>query len=286
MHATPKPMLGEVLMELGLLDRAQLRLALVHHHELNVPLGRALVREGLCTEADVLRALAQQQGVPAIDLDREPLHPKLTRLVSKRIARQYRVVPLRLDKGEREVLHIAMPAPVSLEALDAVRAVSGKPRVEAHLASDPALTRALAALYRFPLDKAEPSKARPSRPRGADAPVLLYAWPPVTATLISRALAREGIPTQVISPLETMHTEATDLVFAPVQAMEGLLAGEARIAGTLLLSGSSDDEDLQRAHRIGARGYVPNPLDELMLLRAIRRLRPGAGASSGAQGSL
>ena len=277
-------MLGEVLMELGLLDRAQLRLALVHHHEVGVPLGRALVREGLCTEADVLRALAQQQGVPALDLDREPLTPKLTRLVSKRVARQYRVVPLRLDKGEREVLHVAVPAPVSLEALDAVRAVSGKPRLEVHLASDPAITRALAALYRIPMSQ-EPPVSRPPRPVESTAPVLLYAWPPVTATLISRALAREGISTRVVTPLETLHTRPTDLVFAPVQAMEGLLAGEARIAGTLLLSGSSEDEDLQRAHRIGARGYVSNPLDELMLLRAVRRLRPGLGEGSGAQGS-
>ena len=101
-----------------------------------------------------------------------------------------------------------------------------------------------------------------------------------------RDSSREGIQTRVISPLETMHTQPGDLVFAPVQAMEGLLAGEARIEGTLLLSGSSDDEDLQRAHRVGARGYVSNPLDELMLLRAIRRLRPGAGASSGAQGAV
>ncbi|WNG23657.1 general secretion pathway protein GspE [Cystobacter fuscus] len=285
MQADSKRMLGEILMELGLLDRARLRLGLVHHHELGVPLGRALVREGLCTEADVLRALAQQAGFPAIDLDREPLHPKLTRLVSKRVARKYRVVPLRLDKGEREVLHIALPAPASLEALDAVRAVSGKPRVEPYVASDPAISRALFALYRFQ-EQAEPPVSRPTLERGPDAPVLLYAWPPVTATLISRSLAREGIRTRVISPLETLHTTASDLVFAPVQAMEGLLAGEARIGGTLLLAGSSDDEDLARAHRIGAKGYVANPLDGYMVLRAIRRLRPRTGEGSGAQGSV
>src|SRR5690242_1220736 len=138
MQLGSRRMLGEILMELGLIDRAQLRLGLVHHHETHVPLGRALVREGVCTEADILRALSLQLGIEAIDLDREPLDPKLTRLVPKRIARQYRVVPLRLEKGEREVLHIALPAPASLEALDAVRAVSGKPRVEPHLASDTA----------------------------------------------------------------------------------------------------------------------------------------------------
>ncbi|WNG52275.1 general secretion pathway protein GspE [Archangium minus] len=279
MQLGSKRMLGEILMELGLIDRAQLRLGLVHHHETHVPLGRALVREGVCTEADILRALSLQLGIEAIDLDREPLDAKLTRLVPKRIARQYRVVPLRLEKGEREVLHVALPAPASLEALDAVRAVSGKPRVEPHLASDTALTHALGALYGLQDDLQEPAVGSTPE-RGPDPPLLLYAWPPVTATLISRALARHGIRTRVATPLEVMHTTAADLVFAPVQAMEGLLAGEARIAGSLLLSGTSEDEDLERAHQLGAKGYVSNPLDGELLLRAIRRLRPGPGDTS------
>ncbi|MFL5352923.1 hypothetical protein [Archangium sp.] len=279
MQLGARRMLGEILMELGLIDRAQLRLGLVHHHETRVPLGRALVREGVCTEADVLRALSLQLGIAAIDLDREPLDPQLTRLVTKRIARQYRVVPLRLEKGEREVLHVALPAPASLEALDAVRAVSGKPRVEPHLASDTALSNALAALYGLQDGGSEQAAANAPE-RGPDPPLLLYAWPPVTATLITRALSRHGLRTKVATPLEVMHTTAADLVFAPVQAMEGLLAGEARIAGAMLLSGTSEDEDLERAHRIGARGYVANPLDGELLLRAIRRLRPTSGDDS------
>jgi len=279
MQLGSKRMLGEILMDMGLIDRAQLRLALVHHHETRVPLGRALVREGVCTEADVLRGLSQQLGIDALDLDREPLDARLTRLVPARIARKYRVVPLRLEKGEREVLHVALPAPASLEALDAVRAVSGKPRVEPHLASDTALSNALAALYGLQEDGTEQAAGNAPE-RGPDPPLLLYAWPPVTATLISRTLARHGIRTKVATPLEVMHTTAADLVFAPVQAMEGLLAGEARIAGAMLLSGTSEDEDLERAHRIGARGYVANPLDGELLLRAIRRLRPTSGDDS------
>ncbi|PTL81874.1 general secretion pathway protein GspE [Vitiosangium sp. GDMCC 1.1324] len=279
MQLGARRMLGEILLELGLIDRAQLRLGLVHHHETRVPLGRALVREGVCSEADVLRALSLQLGIEAVDLDREPLDRRLTRLIPKRIARQYRVVPLRLEKGEREVLHVALPAPASLEALDAVRAVSGKPRVEPHLASDTALTHALGGLYGL-MDEAQESATEPAPERGPDLPLLLYAWPPVTATLISRALARHGIRTRVASPLEVMHTTAADIVFAPVQAMEGLLAGEARIAGTLLLSGTSEDEDLERAHQIGAKGYVANPLDGELLLRAIRRLRSPSGDAS------
>jgi hypothetical protein len=276
--------LGEILLELGVLNRAQLRVGLVHHFETHVPLGRALVREGVCTEADVLRGLAAQLGVEAVDLEHALPERAVASLIPARIARQYRAVPLRvemvqLEQGEREVLHIALPAPVSLEAVDAVRAVSGKPRVEAHVASDPAIARALAELYGIE-EPAEPPAGPTPAPGG---PLLLYGWPPVTAVLISRQLARHGIPAKVATPLEVLHTAPNDVVLAPIQAMEGLLAGEVHIAGSLIVHGTSDDEGFERARKLGARGFLANPRDEQLLLRAIRRLRPD-GRTSGLPG--
>lgn len=266
--------LGEILLELGVVNRAQLRVGLVHHHETHVPLGRALVREGVCSEADVLRGLATQLGVEAVDLERVLPSPGVAALIPTRVARQYRAVPLRLEmvqleQGEREVLHIALPAPVSLEAVDAVRAVSGKARVEAHVASDTALARALAMVYGIE-EPSEPPALPAPVPGG---PLLLYGWPPVTAVLISRLLARHDISARVATPLEVLHTRPDDLVLAPIQAMEGLLAGEVHIAGSLIVHGTSDDEGFERARRLGARGYLANPRDEQLLLRAIRRLR-------------
>ncbi|NMO19437.1 general secretion pathway protein GspE [Pyxidicoccus fallax] len=266
--------LGEILLELGLLNRAQLRVGLVHHHETHVPLGRALVREGLCSEADVLRGLSAQLGVEAVDLERSLPAPAVAALVPTRVARQYRAVPLRVEKvqleqGEREVLHIALPAPVSLEAVDAVRAVSGMARVEAHVASDSALSRALSMVYGIE----EPPEPPPAPAPSPGGPLLLYGWPPVTAVLISRQLARHGISAKVASPLEVLHTGPDDIVLAPIQAMEGLLAGEVHIAGSLIVHGTSDDEGFERARKLGARGYLANPRDEQLLLRAIRRLR-------------
>jgi hypothetical protein len=273
--------LGEILLELGVLNRAQLRVGLVHHHETHVPLGRALVREGVCSEADVLRGLAAQLGVEAVDVERALPNQAVASLVPARIARQYRAVPLRvelvqLEQGEREVLHIALPAPVSLEAVDAVRAVSGKPRVEAHVASDTALARALAAVYGIE-EPAEPPAGPVPSPGG---PLLLYGWPPVTAVLISRQLARHGYPAKVATPLEVLHTRPDDIVLAPIQAMEGLLAGEVRIAGSLIVHGTSDDEGFERARQLGARGFLANPRDEQLLLRAVRRLRPDGSSSN------
>ncbi|MFP2934864.1 hypothetical protein ACLESO_59135, partial [Pyxidicoccus sp. 3LG] len=156
------------------------------------------------------------------------------------------------------------------EAVDAVRAVSGKPRVEAHVASDTSLARALAALYGIEAPAEPPTVAGPS-PGGL---LLLYGWPPVTAVLISRLLARHGIPARVATPLEVLHTGSDDIVLAPIQAMEGLLAGEVRIAGSLIVHGTSDDEGFERARQLGARGFLANPRDEQLLLRAVRRLRP------------
>ncbi|MCY1021055.1 general secretion pathway protein GspE [Pyxidicoccus sp. MSG2] len=276
--------LGEILLELGVLNRAQLRVGLVHHFETHVPLGRALVREGVCTEADVLRGLAAQLGVEAVDLEHALPERAVASLIPARIARQYRAVPLRvelvqLEQAEREVLHIALPAPVSLEAVDAVRAVSGKPRVEAHVASDPAIARALAELYGIEEPTQPPAGPTPA-PGG---PLLLYGWPPVTAVLISRQLARHGIPAKVATPLEVLHTAPNDVVLAPIQAMEGLLAGEVHIAGSLIVHGTSDDEGFERARQLGARGFLANPRDEQLLLRAIRRLRPD-GSTSGLPG--
>jgi hypothetical protein len=277
--------LGEILLELGVLNRAQLRVGLVHHHETHVPLGRALVREGMCSEADVLRGLAAQLGVEAVDLEHALPGRAVASLIPARLARQYRAVPLRVEllqweQGEREVLHIALPAPVSLEAVDAVRAVTGKPRVEAHVASDTALARALAALYGIQEPTEPPALPAPS-PGG---PLLLYGWPPVTAVLISRLLDRHGFPAKVATPLEVLHTRSDDVVLAPIQAMEGLLAGEVHIAGSLIVHGTSDDEGFERARQLGARGFLANPRDEQLLLRAVRRLRPDGSSSDNQSG--
>jgi hypothetical protein len=278
MEIGTRRMLGEILVEMGVVDRAQLRVGLVHHHEARVPLGRALVREGICTEKDILQALSTQLGVDSVDLEREPLDRKLARLVPRRVARQYRVVPLRLERHDREVLHVALPAPASIEALDAVRAVSGKPRVEPHLASDPALSRALFTLYGIEesSDEAAEDASGPKDPAAEQSPLLLYGWPPVTSVLITRLLARHGYTTKVATPLEVLHSTDSDIVLAPMQAMEGLLMGEARLAGALIIHGSGEDEGFERAHQLGAKGFLANPLDEELLLRAIRRLRPPA----------
>lgn len=264
--------LGEILLEMGLINRAQLRLGLVHHHETRVPLGRALVREGILSENEVLRALGTQLGIEPVDLEEVRPDRSLVRFLPAKVARQYRVVPLKLEWKDREILHIALPAPASLEALDAVRAVSGKPRVEPHLASDTQLARALNALYGVEVPEEEP-RPKFSYGEGPEAPVLLYGWPPVTAVVLQRTLSQHGISARVATPLEVMHTREDDVVVAPLPAMEGLLLGETKVPATLIVHGEADEQDYERARRVGASGFLANPRDEELLVRAVRRVR-------------
>ncbi|WP_395856123.1 hypothetical protein [Cystobacter fuscus] len=141
-----KKRLGDILLEMGGVDGLQLQSALAYQRKWGVPLGQVVVDLRFCSAEQVLRALSRQAGVPATDLDAEPLDPTLTKLVPRRLAEQHRVVPLRLE-GPRDELVVAIAAPANLHSLDAVRSVTRRARVVPMLASDSAIARAIERLY-------------------------------------------------------------------------------------------------------------------------------------------
>ena len=61
--------LGEILLEEGLVDEAQLMHALDVQIERGSSLGRVLVELGILSEEDLVRALAQQVGLEYVDLE-------------------------------------------------------------------------------------------------------------------------------------------------------------------------------------------------------------------------
>jgi hypothetical protein len=143
-----KKRLGDILLAHGAVDGLQLQSALAFQRQWGVPLGQVVVDQHFCTARQVLAALAEQTGVPAVDLDGETLNPALAKLVSQKVAETHRVVPLRLEGPRESVLVVAIAAPASMVALDAVKSVSGKSRVSPRLATDAAIQRAIGRLYR------------------------------------------------------------------------------------------------------------------------------------------
>jgi type II secretion system (T2SS) protein E len=142
-----KKRLGEILLELGMVDGLQLQSALAYQRKWGVPLGQVVVDMRFCTARQVLEALAHQAGVPAMDLDAALMQPALAPLLPRKLAEMHRVVPLRLEGPRDMVLVVAIAAPASLHSLDAVRSVTRKARVVPRLATDAAISRAIERLY-------------------------------------------------------------------------------------------------------------------------------------------
>jgi hypothetical protein len=91
--------LGTILRREGVLTEEQLEEALSYRAEKRVRLGEALLTLGMCTEAQLSRALAIQLQIPFVDLAQTPPDPAALRQVSSYVARLLRVVPVSVMDG-------------------------------------------------------------------------------------------------------------------------------------------------------------------------------------------
>jgi type IV pilus assembly protein PilB len=106
-------------------------------------LGEVLFDEGIITEADLIEALQMQLGIEFVDLSQVDIDPEMSRLVSRNVARQYNVVPIKATPDE---IYLAMSDPLNFLATEAVKTATRK-RVVPVLATSDAIRRAIMTLY-------------------------------------------------------------------------------------------------------------------------------------------
>lgn len=135
--------LGDVLSDAGLITDEQLTHALAQQKETKRRLGDELIAQGVITEAELIEALQMQLGIEFIDLSQIDLDPEMSRVVSKNVARQYNVVPVRVTP---EDVYLAMSDPLNFMAIEAVKNATRK-RVVPMVATHDALMRAIMTLY-------------------------------------------------------------------------------------------------------------------------------------------
>lgn len=111
--------LGELLTQAGLIDEDQLRSALGEQRRWGNRLGITLVRMGFLREADLLRTLSRQLGVPVARLDGKRIAPEVLRLVPVEIAEKHGCIPL-FTKQEQgaTVLYVGTENPCDLGLID------------------------------------------------------------------------------------------------------------------------------------------------------------------------
>ena len=114
--------LGTVLVDSGLISPEQLDEAQEQQRELGRSLGRVLIDLGYVTERDLVKALADQIGMPFVDLANMTIDGRAATAVSESLTKRHTVLPIGYEDGK---LVVAMADPANVFALDDVRTVTG-----------------------------------------------------------------------------------------------------------------------------------------------------------------
>lgn len=131
------------MLDIGLIDQAQLDRALSIQSKNKKRLGDVLIQNGFITERQLIEALELQLGVEFIDLSKSVIPPEMAQVLSRNIAKKHSVVPVRADRG---TLYLAMSDPLNFLAIEEVRTATRK-KVVPIIATAEAIDRAILTLY-------------------------------------------------------------------------------------------------------------------------------------------
>ena len=115
--------LGQILVDLGHLTEDQLWDVLEEQKQsAGEIIGQVAIRMGFVTEAHVSEALAEQWGMPVVNVGETTISPKVLELVPQTMADIYKIMPISLRDN---VLTVAMADPQNIAALDDLRNMLG-----------------------------------------------------------------------------------------------------------------------------------------------------------------
>ncbi len=118
-----KVQLGEILVRRNILTREQLSHAVDAQGASPLPLGSTIVRLGLADELQIVAALAEQWGVPAVDLRACVVPTEVLSVIPYEIARAHQILPLAFEGSS---LRLAAAAPNDKVLLDEVAFATGR----------------------------------------------------------------------------------------------------------------------------------------------------------------
>src|SRR5262245_18107418 len=120
--ATAKPLLGEIVLDEGVVTASAVDAALVRMATTGERIGEALITMGAATAEDVSRAVARQNTLPFLGRDELPSPLPILKNVSPMYLRQYVVCPISVDADQ---LTVSAADPLNLVMLDDLRQCTG-----------------------------------------------------------------------------------------------------------------------------------------------------------------
>ncbi|MFH1091672.1 MAG: ATPase, T2SS/T4P/T4SS family [Pseudomonadota bacterium] len=115
-------LLGEVLLQEGIVTPQQLELSLHEQKRTGELLGNVLIRLGVVSRKGLARAMAYASDLPFVDLKQMVVDTRAVDKVPREVAKKYKVFPFSLDDS---VLKVAMENPTDVVAIDVLRRKTG-----------------------------------------------------------------------------------------------------------------------------------------------------------------
>ena len=119
--AAKSPRIGDLLLREGLVTQEQLNKALQEQRHNGTRVGYNLVKLGFVKETDLTRMLARQHKMPAVDLTKFQVDPRIAKLIPAELAIKHSVLPLKRDG---RTLTVAMSDPASMSVLDDIKFIT------------------------------------------------------------------------------------------------------------------------------------------------------------------
>ncbi len=113
--------LGDLLLREGLITKEQLEKALAEQKQNGTRVGYNLVKLGFVPELEITKVLARQFKMPAVDLSKFEVDPKIVKLVPADVAVKHLVLPLKRDG---RTLTVAMADPTNMGVVDDLKFIT------------------------------------------------------------------------------------------------------------------------------------------------------------------
>ncbi|MEX2217329.1 MAG: GspE/PulE family protein [Phycisphaerales bacterium] len=159
---------GTLLLERGLISRAQLEIAIAEQRTTGERLDRVLVRLGFVTRETVLSVIGEQFQMPVVDMATMVVEAKVLEALPARLVYKQNCVPISRDNG---ALTVATSDPFELSVLDELRLLTGC-NIELVLADEDDLHKFIRANYGVGGDTlgemAQADGEKPANLEGAD----------------------------------------------------------------------------------------------------------------------
>lgn len=117
-----KERLNKLLLEKGLITSEKLKEALNIQKAKGGKLSDILAEKGFVDRKDLMVVLSEELGIPPIDLSRYKIDPSVIKLIPKKLAQHYQIIPI---SKMGNLLTVAMADPLNIFAIDEMKSLTG-----------------------------------------------------------------------------------------------------------------------------------------------------------------